>query len=96
MNTEQILKLIDAGYTKADIEQMTMPEENTPAVVPVTQEPEKEVEEKTEQVLDVKTEKRLEKIEEILSQIAANGIANSKAPEMPEKRNVVAEVLEHL
>lgn len=97
MNTEQILKLIDAGYTKSEIEAMT--EEVTQIAQPEeakAEEPKAEPEQKEAPTADDKTEKRLEKIESILSQIAANGIAKSEAPNPPEKRNVVAEVLEHL
>lgn len=97
MNTEQILKLIDAGYTKSEIEAMT--EEVTQSAQPEevkAEEPKPEPEQKEAPAADDRTEKRLEKIESILSQIAANGIAKSEAPNPPEKRNVVAEVLEHL
>lgn len=97
MNTEQILKLIDAGYTKSEIEAMT--EEVTQSAQPEevkTEEPKTEPEQKEAPAADDRTEKRLEKIESILSQIAANGIAKSEAPNPPEKRNVVKEVLEHL
>ena len=97
MNTEQILKLIDAGYTKSEIEAMT--EEVTQSAQPEevkAEEPKTEPEQKEVPAADDRTEKRLEKIESILSQIAANGIAKSEAPVPPEKRNVVKEVLEHL
>ena len=90
MNVDEILKLIDAGYTKSEIDAMTAEKAEKPREQPAkSEQPEAPV-------VDDKTEKRLEKIESILSQIAANGIANSTAPEPQEKRNVVAEVVEHL
>ncbi len=100
MEIKEILKLIDAGYTKSEIEAMTAEEQ------PVDPKKEQPVDPKKEQpvdpkqteapVVDDKTEKRLEQIETMLSLIAANGISNSRAPLPEEKRNVVAEVLEHL
>ena len=102
MTAEQILKLIDAGYTKSEIDAMTAEKAEKPEEQPAkSEQPETSVvDDKTEQletpVMDDKTEKRLEKIESILAQIAANGIASSKAPEPQEKRNVVGEMLEHL
>ena len=102
MNVDEILKLIDAGYTKSEIDAMTAEKAEKPREQPAkSEQPEASVvDDKPEQpeapVVDDKTEKRLEKIESILSQIAANGIANSTAPEPQEKRNVVAEVVEHL
>ena len=97
MNADQILKLIDAGYTKVDIEQMSFDISEEKAEE--TQPEEMKEETKKEAVIIPEksdTEKRLEKIEDILSQIAANGIAVSQAPEVPPKRNVVKEILEHL
>lgn len=96
MNTEQILKLIDAGYTKSEIDAMAAEKTESAAPVEETTEQPAEPEQPETPVVNDKTEKRLEKIESILAQIAANGIANSEAPMPPEKRDVVKEVLEHL
>ena len=95
MTTTEIIKLLDAGYTKADIDAMetekTEPEQE---VTEAQAEQEKEI--AVSETVNPETEKRLEKIENILAQIAANSIAASASPEPEPKRNVVAEVLEHL
>ena len=96
MNAEQILKLIDAGYTKVEIEQMsfieepkseeTAPEESRPTDDPI----------KPEEPLKSEAEQRLDRIEGILEKIAANNISGSNAPETPPKRDVVKEMLDNL
>ena len=109
MNAEQILKLIEAGYTKADIDAMNnaQPVQETPEAQPVqeVQPVAGELEtQTTPEVQPVKTEapsasetdKRLDRIESIIERMAAHGIAESSAPEAPEKKNVVAEILKHL
>ena len=100
MNADKILKIIDAGYTKIEIDQMSFDlteqtEAQTKDIIEVV--PAEETKEEATTIPEKSdTEKRLEKIEDILSQIAANGIASSKAPEPTPKRNVVKEILEHL
>ena len=111
MNAEQILKLLDAGYTKADIDAMNMaPEaqpvqEAQPEAQPVqeaqqktqpVQEAQPEVQPVLEVPVETEAEKRLTRIENIIEKMAANGIASSSAPAPEEKKNVVAEILEHL
>lgn len=96
MDINEVLKLIDAGYTKSEIVAMAAEQTESAAPVEETTEQPAEPEQPEAPVVDDKTEKRLEKIESILSQIAANGIANSEAPMSSQKRDVVKEVLEHL
>lgn len=97
MTASEIFRLLDAGYTKADIDAMADEQKETQTEQAAAQ-PEKEQETVVPEAEVVKpeTEKRLEKIESILAQIAANSIAASASPEPEPKRNVVAEVLEHL
>lgn len=96
MNAEQILKLIEAGYTKAEIDAMAAPA--APAEEPEAA-PAEEVKEDQPAPAEPaasETDKRLDRIESIIEKMAAHGIAASSAPEPPEKKNVVKEILEHL
>lgn len=101
MNAEQILKLLDAGYTKADIDAMNMAPEAQPVqeAQPETQ-PMQEAQPEAQPVLEApvetEAEKRLTRIENLIERMAENGIAASSAPAPVEKKNVVAEILEHL
>ena len=97
MNINDVLRLIDAGYTKEEIDTMLAPAaepEPEPEIAPVPAPAPERVPEP--EMLQPETEKRLEKIENILAQIAANGIAASSAPEPEPKRNVIKEILDHL
>lgn len=97
MNAEQILKLIEAGYTKAEIDAMAAPSEEPEApAVPAEAEAAAAPAEVPEAPAACETDKRLDRIESIIERMAAHGIAESSAPEAPEKKNVVAEILEHL
>ncbi len=98
MNAEQILKLIEAGYTKAEIDAMAAPAEEAEAPAAPAEEAEAPAApaEAPEAPAASETDKRLDRIESIIEKMAAHGIAASSAPEAPEKKNVVAEILEHL
>lgn len=98
MNADQILKLIEAGYTKAEIDAMAapaVPEEEPEAPAAPAENPEAP-EAPVDAPAASETDKRLDRIESIIEKMAAHGIAASSAPEPPEKKNVVAEILEHL
>ena len=99
MNAEQILKLIEAGYTKAEIDAMAAPAAPAEEVKEEGPAPAEEVKEDQPAPAETaasETDKRLDRIESIIEKMAAHGIAASSAPEPPEKKNVVAEILEHL
>lgn len=105
MKAEEVLKLVNAGYTKDEIEAMNTDE--TPAADPAPAEeaapeaapeeaPAEPVAPAAPEAVNAEMEKRLDKLEAILEKIAANGIAGSAAPEPEKERNVVAEMLEHI
>lgn len=98
MKAEEVLKLVNAGYTKDEIEAMNTDE--APAADPAPAEAEAPEEAPAApaapEAVNSELEKRLDKLEGILEKIAANGIAGSAAPEPEKKRNVVAEMLEHI
>lgn len=86
MNVEQIIKLLDAGYTKEDIEKM-----NQPAAEPEPQE-EKPEPAKPEQVQpeEKKTESEpvnnqmLKELQDLKKAVYAMNIMNSSQPGQPE------------
>lgn len=101
MKAEEVLKLVNAGYTKDEIEAMNTDEAPAADPAPAEEAPEAAPEEApaapaAPEAVNAEMEKRLDKLEAILEKIAANGIAGSAAPEPEKKRNVVAEVLEHI
>lgn len=80
MNVEQIIKMLDAGYTKEEIEKMTQPEPN-PEPEPKT-EPKPEPEPKTE----AKTEPKpaddpvLKELQDLKKAVYAMNIMQSSQP----------------
>ena len=88
MNIEQIIKLIDAGYTKGDIEKMnqpaaepapeTKPEETKPEPAPETKPEEKKTE--SEPV----NNQMLKELQDLKKAVYAMNIMNSSQPGQPE------------
>ena len=86
MNVEQIIKMIDAGYTKEEIEKMTQPEpKQEPKQEPKTEpkpEPKKEQEPKPEPAVDPV----LKELQDLKKAVYAMNIMQSSQP--PKAENV--------
>lgn len=81
MNLEQIIKLLDAGYTKEEIQSMTAQE---PASEPKTEPaPETKPEEKKTESEPV-NEKMLQELQDLKKAVYAMNIMNSSQPEQRE------------
>lgn len=88
MNVEQIIKLIDAGYTKEDIEKMNQPaqdpepapEEKQPEPAPA---PEAKPEEKKTESEPVNNQ-MLKELQDLKKAVYAMNIMNSSQPGQPE------------
>ena len=80
MNVEQIIKMIDAGYTKEEIEKMTQPEPK-PEPEPKT-EPEPEPEPKTEPKTEPKPadDPVLKELQDLKKAVYAMNIMQSSQP----------------
>lgn len=80
MNVEQIIKMIDAGYTKEEIEQMTKPEpEPEPNPEPKT-EPEPKPEPKTEPKPEPVNDPVLKELQDLKKAVYAMNIMQSSQP----------------
>lgn len=87
MNVEQIIKLLDAGYTKEDIEKMNQPaaepapqEEKQPEPAPA---PEAKPEEKKTESEPVNNQ-MLKELQDLKKAVYAMNIMNSSQPGQPE------------
>lgn len=87
MNVEQIIKLLDAGYTKEDIEKMNQPaaepapqEEKQPEPAPA---PEAKPEEKKPESEPVNNQ-MLKELQDLKKAVYAMNIMNSSQPGQPE------------
>lgn len=86
MNVEQIIKLLDAGYTKEDIEKMNQPaaepasEEKQPEPAPA---PETKPEEKKTESEPVNNQ-MLKELQDLKKAVYAMNIMNSSQPGQPE------------
>ena len=78
MNVEQIIKMIDAGYTKEEIEKMTQPEPN-PEPEPKT-EPKPEPEPKTEPKQEPVNDPVLKELQDLKKAVYAMNIMQSSQP----------------
>lgn len=88
MNVEQIIKLLDAGYTKEDIEKMNQPAQD-PAPAPEEKQPEpvpapeaKPEEKKTES--EPVNNQMLKELQDLKKAVYAMNIMNSSQPGQPE------------
>jgi hypothetical protein len=88
MNVEQIIKLLDAGYTKEDIEKMNQPAQD-PAPAPEEKQPEsvpapeaKPEEKKTES--EPVNNQMLKELQDLKKAVYAMNIMNSSQPAQPE------------
>lgn len=96
MTLEEIIKLIDAGYTKADIEKMQAPaaevkqpeakneKQEKPAEKPEEKKPE------SEPVKDTASEAMLQELRDLKKAVYAMNIMNT---EQPEQRETVDDIL---
>ena len=90
MTLDQIIKLLDAGYTKADIEAMQTPAQPEAAADPEPQkdpEPVAKPEEKktgSEPVKDTAGEAMLQELRDLKKAVYAMNIMNSSQPGQPE------------
>ena len=86
MNVEQIIKMLDAGYTKEEIEKMTQPEPE-PKTEPEP-EPEPKPEPKTEPKTETKTadDPVLKELQDLKKAVYAMNIMQSSQP--PKAENV--------
>ena len=94
MNVEQIIKMIDAGYTKEEIEKMTQPE--------LKQEPKPEPEPKTEPKTEPKQEQKQEPVNDpVLKELqdlkkavyAMNIMQSSQPPKSESVDDILAKAL---
>lgn len=96
MNVEQIIKMIDAGYTKEEIEKMTQPEpepEPKPQPEPKTeQEPKQEPEPKPQP--KTAEDPVLKELQDLKKAVYAMNIMQSSQPPKPESvDNILAKAL---
>lgn len=91
MKPEEILKLIDAGYTKEEIQAMTQPEEPTPEDVkpeeptPEEQQPEEKPAEQNE-LAEVRQELKStqQQLADLVKQMQRNNLATASVNILPE------------
>lgn len=84
MNIEQIIKMIDAGYTKEEIEKMTQPEPEPKTEPEPKQEPKPEPEPKTEP--KPADDPVLKELQDLKKAVYAMNIMQSSQP--PKSENV--------
>lgn len=97
MNVEQIIKLLDAGYTKEDIEKMNQPAQD-PAPAPEAKEPEpapapeaKPEEKKTES--EPVNNQMLKELQDLKKAVYAMNIMQSAQPEQQSIDDILAKAL---
>lgn len=90
MKPEEILKLIDAGYTKEEIQAMIQPEEPTPADVPEEQAPDEPQPEETPaenpELAEVRQELKTtqQQLADLVKQMQRNNLATASVNILPE------------
>ena len=97
MNVEQIIKLLDAGYTKEDIEKMNQPAQD-PAPAPEEKQPEpvpapeaKPEEKKTES--EPVNNQMLKELQDLKKAVYAMNIMQSAQPEQQSIDDILAKAL---
>lgn len=95
MKLEEIIKLIDAGYTKADIEKMQAPaaEEKQPEPAPAPEPKPEEKKPESEPVKDTASEAMLQELRDLKKAVYAMNIMNTEQPEQKTVDDILAKAL---
>ena len=92
MTLEEIIKLIDAGYTKADIEKMQPPaaKEKQPEPAPAPEPKPEEKKPDSEPVKDTAIEAVLQELRDLKKSVYAMNIMNTEQPEQKSVDDILA------
>ena len=91
MTLEQIIRLLDAGYTKADIEAMEAPAKPEPAAEVKPQEPAKPEEKKPES--EPVNAQVLQELRDLKKAVYGINIMNSEQPERKSVDDILSEAM---
>ena len=92
MTLEQIIKLLDAGYTKADIEAMEAPANTEPAAEVKPQEPAEKPEEKKPEGEPVNSAV-LQELKDLKKAVFAMNIMQTEQPERMDVDDILAKAM---
>ena len=92
MTLDQIIKLLDAGYTKADIEAMESPAKPEPAAEAKPQEPADKPEEKKPESEPVNSQ-MLQELRDLKKAVYAMNIMNTEQPASKSVDDILASAL---